>query len=96
MEEKDLQNYFKKQCKRHGIYYRKVAAVSVRGFPDCFLLKGGIVYLVELKSPKGTGKLSPHQKREAELLTTEGANYFVAASKKEVDQIIQQLLLASS
>lgn len=89
--EKDLQNYLRKECIKRGVLYYKVQAVSQRGFPDCFLAYDGKTLLVELKSPAGTGRLSPLQITNINKLVKQKVWVEVVASVKEVDDLLALL-----
>jgi hypothetical protein len=89
--EKQLQEYLKRECQKNGISFDKVESRSRRGFPDCFLAKGGEVALVELKSPAGTGTLSPLQVRVIEDLEAHGIEVWVVDSTKLADAVIERL-----
>ena len=88
MTEKGLQDYLKKVALKHSVLFFKVVAVSVVGFPDVLLIHKGKTCFVELKSPKGTGKLSPRQLNLISILMYEGMNVKVIQSKEEVDALI--------
>ena len=46
--EKDLFNYYKRQCSKKRVTCYKVQAEHVNGWPDLFLAYRGRVFLVEL------------------------------------------------
>lgn len=91
MTEKALQNYLFARADDHGIYCRKMAAVGHTGFPDAFLVFAGRAALVELKSPKGTGRLSKKQEREIARLREQGMNVYIVDSKEDVDNVIRNI-----
>ena len=90
--EKDLHKYAKKVCKDHGIFFRKLRAENVSGFPDLLLAKNGKLVFCELKSPSGTGRLSPLQLRTIQAMKDEGLDVRVASQPHEIDRIIYELL----
>ena len=90
--EKDLHKYTKKVCKDHGIFFRKLKAEGVSGFPDLLLAKNGKIIFAELKSPSGTGKLRPLQIRTIDAMKGESLNVRVVSQPHEVDRIIYELL----
>lgn len=73
MLERDLERKCAKIAKAEGCLFYKFVSPGKSGVPDRLLIKPGIVgevIFVELKSPKGTGRLTPLQKlRHAELLS---------------------------
>ena len=75
--EKQLDQYLVKQCRKHGIYCRKLVAVGQTGFPDRFVAKDGKTVLMELKRPDGKGKLSKKQELEIERLKSCGVTVVV-------------------
>ena len=88
LTESGLQNYLKRAAKSSGVLYFKLLAVGRTGWPDVFLIKGGRIILVELKSPRGHGRLSARQIYLHKLLTDAGAELYVIDSKKDADTII--------
>ena len=92
MSEKDLQNYLKKLCKRHGVYFAKTESRSGRGFPDCVLIFDGSVVFVELKSPTGKGRLSELQVRCHSSIMVAGGDVRVLSSVGGVDGLIDELV----
>jgi hypothetical protein len=91
MVEKDLHRYVKKKCKELQILFYKLQCQGKRGFPDLLLLKNGRGVFVELKSPKGTGRLSELQKREIARLRSEGVQVEIIKSTSEADSITREL-----
>ena len=90
--EKDLHKYAKKVCKEHAVFFRKLKAEGVSGFPDLLLAKNGKVIFVELKSPSGTGKLRPLQIRTIDDMKGEGLNVRVVSQPHQIDRIVYELL----
>ena len=86
-----LQRYFKRQCKEHGIYWRKLTFEGRRGAPDTLIAIIGRAVFVELKSPTGKGKLSKLQEREIGHMRDAGLDVRVIQTKEEVDDIIREL-----
>jgi Holliday junction resolvase-like predicted endonuclease len=87
--EKQLQAWLVKQCKKLGILTYKFASPSHRGVPDLILIfPGGKTVFVELKSEKGTGRLSELQKRTIERMRVQGAPVYVASTEAEINTII--------
>ena len=69
----------------------KVKSLSGRGYPDrtCFL-PGAVVWLVELKRPRG-GVLSVHQKRWRARLALLGIEIFVVKNVEDSDSLFARL-----
>ena len=89
--EKDLFNYYKRQCNKKRVTCYKVQAEHVNGWPDLFLAYRGWVFLVELKSPAKTGRLSDRQKIIHNTLRLQGVTVYVSDSKESADEIIAKL-----
>ena len=89
--ERDLQLYLKNAAKAAGVYQRKMVAVGHVGFPDLLLAHRGRVVFVELKTPRGTGRLSEKQKREIGRLLAVGVEVQVIWQQGEVDELIREI-----
>lgn len=89
--EKQLQNYIRQRALRLGATFDKVESRSRAGFPDCFIARNGGVWLVEVKSPAGTGRVSPHQERCMADLTAHGVNVFVIDSVELADSFLEMV-----
>jgi hypothetical protein len=89
--EKDLFNYYKRQCNKKRVTCYKLRAEHVTGWPDLFLAYRGRVFLVELKSPAKTGRLRERQKIIRNKLLLQGVNVYVSDSKESADEIITKL-----
>lgn len=57
MLERQLQRKILDWCARHGVLCWKFSAQEA-GVPDLICFHNGMVLLLELKSPRGTGRLS--------------------------------------
>jgi hypothetical protein len=80
-------------AKKNNILTYKVDASSQRGFPDLLLIfPSGHVTFVELKSPKGTGKLRPEQIRTHEKLRRNNADVFSLDSLDTFKTLISERL----
>lgn len=89
--EKQLQNYTKKQAKKHGIGYYKLQCVGQTGFPDVLLTYCGFCVFIELKTPAGTGKLSARQGYILNQLTNQGIENYVIDQPEQIDTLITRL-----
>jgi hypothetical protein len=90
--EKDLDQYLVKQCRKHGIYCRKMVAVGQTGFPDRMLAYCGFIVFLELKRPKGVWKLSAKQILEMQRLKDAGCTVRVCDSVDRVDYWISWVM----
>lgn len=89
--ERQLQEYVKKQAKINGIGFYKMQCVGRTGFPDVMLAFKGRAVFIELKSPADTGRLSPRQTIMINELITKGQEVYVIKNKEAVDAIITNL-----
>ena len=90
--ERALQEYLKRTAKKHRVSFFKMECVGRSGFPDVMLAYAGRCVFIELKSPAGTGRVSPRQKLMIEELTNQGMTVYVSDSKEEIDTIIAGLI----
>ena len=89
--ERQLQEYTKKQAKINGIAFYKLACIGRTGFPDVMLAANGRAVFIELKSPADTGKLSPRQTIMITELINKGQEVYVIKNKEGIDAIITNL-----
>lgn len=92
LTEKGLQQYCVRFAQECGILVYKFSSPSQRGVPDLLLIYEGRTTFIELKSPKGTGRLSPLQKREIAKIRRAGATVYVVSSKEEANQAVAEIL----
>lgn len=90
--EKTFQKTVMAKFKKSGAWVAKIEAVGQRGFPDLLVIYAGRSLYLELKSPKGTGKLSPLQERMQQDLREAGAWVEVASSMETIEILLQKLL----
>lgn len=93
MRENKIERHLIRRAIVHGAEIRKVKWIGRRGAPDRMLIwpqnkfrVTGIVDWVELKST--TGKLSPAQIREHQILRNANQNVFVFSSIEQVNLYI--------
>lgn len=87
--EKKLEAYFAKRVYDEGGIALKLKFLAVRGAPDrLVLLPPNRIAFVELKSPRGTGRVSTAQSRIIKLLTHYGQDVAVLSTTQEVEQWI--------
>lgn len=63
-------------------WYNLAGMGAYKGIPDIFAIKDGVIYGIEVKTPKGV--LSPHQVEFQALLTKHGGLYLTARSVEDV------------
>ena len=91
LSESGLQSYLRREAKKRGILFYKLTA-SEAGFPDVMLVYRGQTVFVELKSPKGTGRLSARQIRIINQLESQGMEVYVEHTKEGCSEIITGLI----
>ena len=90
--EKQLQDYMKKEANKHHVGFYKLECVGQTGFPDVMLVYKGYVVFVELKSPAGTGRISPRQELMIDRLRYQGVPVYVCDNKELADEIIESII----
>jgi len=90
--EKQLQDYLRRAAKAAGILYSKLESRSTNGWPDCILIANGRVVFIELKTPRGTGSLSPIQNHVITQIRAHGGEVHVISAPSEVDALVKVLL----
>lgn len=68
---------------------RPVGYRGRQGCPDVAVIGDPVVWL-EIKSPKGTGRLRPAQKREIARMQEHGAHVYVIQSTEELYPILER------
>jgi Holliday junction resolvase len=91
--EKTLQAYFVKKLKDMGGISYKFDSSSRRGVPDLICIYKASVFFVEVKNPKGTGRLTPLQKHEISKLRLNGATVYVLDSYNAAADILELVRL---
>lgn len=89
--EGQLEKWAKDYAKTHGVLMYKFRTPANRGLPDDILFYDGKCVLVEFKSPKGTGTLSPLQEREIAKIRSQGIHVFTCASVGTFKAIINAI-----
>lgn len=82
--EKSLQQWAKKCLLQYRILTYKFESPGRAGVPDLVCIGPNGVFFIELKSPKGTGRLSPVQELTIAEMRNHGAAIYVCASKEEI------------
>lgn len=90
--EKVFQRNVISRCKKLGCFVAKMEAVGQAGFPDLLIIYQGKSLYLELKSPKGTGKLSALQELMHKELRAAGAWVEVAQDIETVERLLEKLL----
>jgi hypothetical protein len=91
MSERSLQEYFKREANKAGIFWRKIEFTNRRGCPDVFCAVKGKIVLCEIKNPNKKGKLSTIQTATIRRLRDAGVTVHVIDSREKVDAIIRGL-----
>ena len=90
--EKKLQEKITKYCKKiNNVLCYKFSSPSHRGVPDLIIIARGRTIYIELKSPKGTGRLSPLQVVTIKKMREHGATVYVIKDYDEAIRIIDDL-----
>lgn len=89
--EGSLQAYMKKQCKNHGILWRKIRFEGVNGAPDTIIAFGGKVMLLELKNPNGNGVVAEQQRRRIQEFTNVGIIARIISTRGMVNAAIAEI-----
>ncbi len=95
MTEAQLEKWAKGEAKKAGVLMYKFRSPNKRGVPDQILFYKGHTLLVEFKSPKGTGRLSPLQEKEIKLLRAQNMSVAVVASKESFTSWLNELIAAA-
>lgn len=89
--ESKLQEKVIKIFKRCGIFCDTVGSRGRRGFPDLVAVYDSRVVFIELKSPKGTGRVAPIQAHTHEIMRAHGATIYVIDSITDAEQVAREL-----
>ena len=89
--ERDLQNYIKRECRKGKIGYYKLNCEGQTGWPDLMLIKNGHSIHLEVKTPAGTGRLSPRQILMIDRMRNQGAEVYVVDSESKAQFIVSDL-----
>lgn len=85
MREVDLERKLRMYTRLAGGVTVKLNPEGETGLPDrLVVLPGGVVWFIELKTPKGTGRVTPKQLHWAETIETLGCRYLCT---HDVDQL---------
>ena len=84
-----VESYLKQQAEKNGFLCYKMTSPGLRGVPDRILIGNGYTVFVECKSDKG--HLSEIQKFRISEMRARGAHITIAASRKDVDDLIEIL-----
>ena len=88
IDERDVERYLVKECKKRGWLCWKFVSPGRRGVPDRVVIRPGSVAFVEVKR-KG-GRVSPLQIRRIEELTRLLIPARVVETKGEIDEMIRE------
>lgn len=89
MREKEIERYLVDEVKKLKGRCIKIQGMGNEGLPDrvCIFPKADVTFFVEVKNE--TGVLSKLQKTTIKKMKDENFEVFVAASKAEVDDILE-------
>jgi hypothetical protein len=96
LTEAELQKRVIKYARTHGIFTRKLIAVNYSGFPDLMLAKNAKVLFLELKNPKGTGRLSSLQVLSLNEMRAAGLQVAVCDTYDDAIHVIESSLHANT
>ena len=88
--ESSLQAKLVQLCNKAGILAYKMRSPSRRGVPDLLLMHAGYCIFIEVKSPNGTGRLSPLQVRTHEQLESFGMSVHVVSDAAAGERLINE------
>ena len=86
--ESEIETYFVNKCHENNIIIVKLTGLT--GIPDRLIIGYGRQFFIELKRPGEKPK--PHQLERISQLQKRGATVFVADSKEQIDDIINELM----
>ena len=92
MTEAQLEKWAKGEAKKAGVLMYKFRSPNKRGVPDQILFYKGRTLMVEFKSPKGGGRLSPLQEKEITLLRGHGMSVAVVAGNASFSIVLDALI----
>jgi len=85
-----LQDHLKHVVQKSGGQYRKVRWEGRNGCPDCFVWwQWPHVAFIEIKADND--RVSKVQQQEIQRMRAHGIPVFIASSKEEIDEIVQQV-----
>jgi Holliday junction resolvase len=86
-----LQTNIIRELQKHGCLCYKVKSIGNAGLPDLMIIRDRKTMFIEVKNPKGTGKVSRLQEYEIRRIQAAGIPATIANS---VDQALQQAVQA--
>jgi len=87
--ESAVERYLNQRIEKLGGLSYKWTSPQRRGVPDRIVIYAGMVWFVEVKSPRGV--MSPEQQREMNRLIEQGMNTSIIYGKGAVDTFINGL-----
>jgi hypothetical protein len=89
--ESTLQKKLVKRLKLLGSLVYKFSSPSHRGVPDLVVVPpSGITFFIEVKNPKGTGRLSKLQEIEIKKIRGNNAAVYVIQREEQLNEIIKE------
>lgn len=86
--ERIVEDYLRKQCKKHDLLIYKFVSPGIAGVPDDIVISDGKVIFIECKS--AVGRTSPQQDRRIAEMRQHGAIVYVAKSREQIDEILKK------
>ena len=87
--ERDIERYFRDQCRKHGLLCLKFVSPARNGVPDRIVVTQAQTVFVELKKPGGS--LRKIQRVTHSKLRRHGADVRVVDNHQSVDRLITEL-----
>lgn len=84
-----VERYLFEQARSRGLFAPKCASPGMNGMPDRIVVTPAGTVFVETKAPGG--RLSPIQRKVHGWIRDAGGEVHVAASRKEVDALLEDL-----
>ena len=89
MREADLEKKLRTYARLAGGFTMKLVPEGETGLPDrLVVLPGGVVWFIELKTPKGTGRVTAKQLHWAEAIETLGCRYLCTNDPDELKKAL--------
>lgn len=85
-----VENYLRKQAKKHGCLCYKFTSPGTRGVPDEILIYKGKILFIETKSE--TGEASEIQKKRIAEMKHHGADVKICNTRTKIDKALSSLI----
>jgi hypothetical protein len=81
--EKALQGWMRNKLLEHDVVCYKFSSPGNAGVPDLLCLHKGRAFFIEVKSPKGTGRLTVLQLAQIKRIQFQGIEVYVVSNKQD-------------